>query len=180
MIDVGTWISKAPNRLKASATNRTPIPRFNHGLAARSCTDVAPNNTENTIPMSVKVEMMPIAYREASRTALPRCCSLRLVKKLTVMGIIGNTQGVSKARNPIPIAPKKKPRRPSRFSSSISSEPRAVVSATGVTAAESGSTAATASGAVRSAAVVSAANTVMVNGTSDSSGGRQLVVSQSW
>src|SRR5262249_42203334 len=100
----GTRISNIPKRLSANITKSAVRKRFIHGLAATLFTPAGPAMSVNASPRPAKVKMIPKQYMRACLTAAHVEPCWFLVKKETVIGIIGKTQGVSNARSPNPIA----------------------------------------------------------------------------
>ncbi len=64
----------------------------------------APNMKVRRKPITVKVAIIPSEYTPASNTDRPRLPVSRLVKNETVIGIMGNTHGVSNASAPMVMA----------------------------------------------------------------------------
>ena len=99
---LGNPISKTPNRESARTMNMAASAKFIHGLFAKRLRPVAPAMIETPIPRIVNVPIIPALYKSAEvRLDSP---SFFFEKKLTVMGIIGKTQGVKRARNPAEMA----------------------------------------------------------------------------
>ena len=92
---VGIVISYAPKRLNAKNKKIAVISRLIHGFAAKRFIPAAPTNIASSIPSSVNVAMMPSEYIVASLIAFARLPAEWFVKYETVIGIIGNTHGVS-------------------------------------------------------------------------------------
>ena len=80
------------------------ISRLIHGFAAKRFIPEAPTNIASSIPSTVNVAIIPIEYMLASLIALPRSPAEWFVKYETVIGIIGNTHGVSSEAAPSVIA----------------------------------------------------------------------------
>ena len=77
---------------------------FIHGFAAKSPAPDAPRVKDKSNPKVVKINIIPSAYNDAENIGLLSSFSPSFVKYETVIGIIGNTQGVNNAKNPIPKA----------------------------------------------------------------------------
>ena len=97
--ELGKVISKAPRNETAKITSKAKKMRLNQTFVDNAFSESAPNTEVTTVPSSTYKTTIETPNRIAFRmpTALFLLC---LVKKLTVIGIIGNTQGVSKAANP--------------------------------------------------------------------------------
>ena len=99
---LGRRISKSPSKLRPKARNRAATSRFSHGLLARFWRNEAEKKNENKTPTAVKIPMIARQYVTASPVVfplpLPPCPCL--TKKLTVTGIIGQTQGITSAKRP--------------------------------------------------------------------------------
>src|SRR5579883_2610972 len=83
--------------------------RLTHGLAAICITAVAPTSPASASPTAVNVAMMPTPNSRACRTASRRVGALCSVKYATVIGTIGNTQGVSSDSAPADAASQARP-----------------------------------------------------------------------
>ena len=84
--------------------NGAPINKFTHGLDASWLAPEAPKNTANKNPKRVNVVIIPRAYTSAFLIGFLPEVSPCWVKNETVIGIIGKTHGVNKAKNPIDAA----------------------------------------------------------------------------
>src|SRR5579862_7855665 len=87
------------------------IARFIHGFVAKSRM-FFPNASSKTKASPTYVNTMPAEKISASRIARPWEMCLRLVKKLTVIGIIGKTQGVTSEIAPATAAAQRNASRP--------------------------------------------------------------------
>ena len=104
--DDGRVISNAPKNDAANTTRRRQKKMLNMALVERALRALAPKSNVTTRPSTTYITTIEIPYVTASRMAFERSL-LRLRKKLTVMGMIGHTQGVRRARNP-PAKPARK------------------------------------------------------------------------
>ena len=101
----GSVISKPPRKLAANTSSIKKKNTLKTALVLRAFNALAPNTMVTSSPSKTYMTTILIPYVTASR--MPSDLSLpRLRKKLTVMGMMGHTQGVSNARSP--------PRKPSR------------------------------------------------------------------
>ena len=97
--DDGKVISKAPKKEIPNTKNKAKKNRLAIQLVARLFNAAGPKMTVIRKPSSVKMMTMDVEYNTAF--LIPSTfVLLRLVKKLTVTGIMEYTQGVSKASNP--------------------------------------------------------------------------------
>src|SRR5580698_11403701 len=99
----GRVISKAPSKLKAKAQNTTAMNPLTQGLEASCETPKGPTAAVTPNPRAQNSVTMPSENTTACRIP-PRWPR----KKETVMGIIGNTQGVKTDSRPMPNAVRRK------------------------------------------------------------------------
>ena len=104
--DDGSVISNAPKNEAANTMSSRQKKILNMALVERALRALAPKSSVTASPSTTYITTMDIPYVPASRIAFERSL-LRLRKKLTVIGMIGHTHGVSSARNP-PTNPAKK------------------------------------------------------------------------
>jgi hypothetical protein len=104
--EAGNVISKAPKNEMANTSNMAKKMRLNTALVDMLFRALAPKISVIRIPSATYINTMASPYRKASLRSRA-LLSERLRKKLTVIGMIGHTQGVNKARKP-PKSPARK------------------------------------------------------------------------
>ena len=104
--DAGRRISNHPKNDRAKITNSRNNPTLTTALVDSAFSVLAPKMAVTNSPSARYITTMLIPYVTASRMAFPRDW-FRFRKKLTVIGIIGQMQGISTASNP-PRKPKRK------------------------------------------------------------------------
>ena len=88
--ELGSVKSNMPNRLRARTMNKVPRKKFIHGLTLSARKN--PSSVRAPVP---RTTMIVPEYTSASSTGLVWFFSDCLRKKLTVIGIIGKTHGVT-------------------------------------------------------------------------------------
>jgi hypothetical protein len=102
--ELGKVISKSPKKDNANTTKTTKNNRFGIQLVASSLAISGPINGATIEPTRVYIKIIENPYMRALR--MPTFLLLALpVKKVTVIGIIGKTQGVKRATKPAKNAP---------------------------------------------------------------------------
>ncbi|MPN19539.1 hypothetical protein SDC9_166910 [bioreactor metagenome] len=104
--EAGSVISNAPKKEMANTTSRAKNKRLKTALVDMLFNALAPNITVISTPRVTYIRTIDKPYKIASRLPLAFFSDL-LRKKLTVMGMIGQTQGVNSARKP-PANPARK------------------------------------------------------------------------
>ena len=124
---LGRVISNPPRKLAPNTSNIRKKKILKTALVLSAFKALAPKHRVTSKPNATYITTIHTPYVTASRMPLLRSL-LRFKKKLTVMGMMGHTQGVSNATNPPNIPKRKIPRRlvslasapsSSAFSSSI-------------------------------------------------------------
>ena len=102
---LGRLSSNSPSRLRPKTTKSAATNRFSQGLLASVCSELAEKKNEKSTPTAVKTPMIDRQYMIARPVAFfrPEVPCPCLTKKLTVIGTIGQTQGITSANSP-PIA----------------------------------------------------------------------------
>jgi hypothetical protein len=98
----GTCTKKTPSKLRANPRKTAVIRRFTQGFEASLLIPAAPKMMAKDMPSATKVNIMPRPYRAAIFNAPARVRDEWFAKKETVIGTIGNTQGVSSDSAPMP------------------------------------------------------------------------------
>src|SRR3954452_4245490 len=97
----GRRISNRPSKLNPNAKKSAATPKFNQALFARFVRAVAEKKNENNTPTPVNTPMIARQYATARPVVdAPFLASPCFTKKLTVIGTIGQTQGITSASNP--------------------------------------------------------------------------------
>ena len=102
----GSVNSKAPKKDAAKTMSSRAKKILNHAFVDSAFRALAPKSRVTSSPRNTYITMMLSPYVTASRIAFERSL-LRFRKNDTVIGMIGHTQGVSKAKKP-PSRPAKK------------------------------------------------------------------------
>src|SRR4051794_7132526 len=102
----GSVISNAPKKEIPKMKNSAKNTRLAIQLVAKLFNAAGPKISDTRKPTNVKITMMDSEYIKAFLIPWLRVL-LRLVKKLTVTGIMEKMQGVNKATRPLPNAEKK-------------------------------------------------------------------------
>src|SRR4051794_26546456 len=109
---LGRRISNTPSRLRPNARKRTATNVFSHALLARFWSAVAEKKNEQRTPIVVNTPTIARQYAIARPVVRPLRCPC-LTKKLTVIGTIGQTQGITSAPSPPSAEKSRKGTRPS-------------------------------------------------------------------